>query len=1526
MRELQAVIAAAIDRAILTLPARALGVRSHALPTEDNLDACVEALADVVERRRLTATRVVVGSSSQPTVQLRGIEVLRCDEAAARATWIRNNGHPTSGQPLLLYFNSDSTPGEAGLDSLTELTPADLANALAVQENLPVLAELAASSSRRVREILLDASLRDLAEYLSLSRHHNEEYALPLLGFLPRRGTNTRTGPAAADAYEALRGPRAAEQLRLAVTALEAIQGEQRAVVSRSLIERYPELGARGDALEALRRFAQTAERHARGEELERTALCGLTAEVARALRRGSEGVLVLTNPPREEPPEPPGPGAEMVFHGRFTEAEFLERFSSVALGLPLRIVGVDDDEAEEPVASLATDEGDVTLRTQGRAPLLRMLHAAADLQFWDQGGALLIRPGASTQARSISRAAAALADLPVDLLPDVETFLATRRRLLMAASSLGGDTAAEVFLRRAAWVLEHLPLTFVAQLRDDVVEYTNAYERLLRVVFASDAVQSNAVTAWLTNLDLALVTSADPQQIAEAFLLPLHPLRLAHALLWVEHGVEPPPLPTALGVHYQRSDLLVPGGRDYAYTAVQATGPSDRALAHAADEGLRSAWAVLRPFGLVAALDVELVDVAAPAIVLDALCDAATRLLEGNADVQGLHLSVHLAKGGEREPAAIPAAEDCSADVQEALVAPRGTGVSMAVASAAQRAGTVPCHLAIQAIDAPYIRLPDLAGAAMLEQGDLLYRPGRSGNIALVEVRGYGPLEGYQALLGSLDLAGALRGLDPLNEGPEVGSAIVKALVSRHGWPLRPSEATTLLTHAERDDHVIVTLLEAEVYDKLVEPALAEASRAADLEPARLRRGVLAMASHRDFFRKALERRSLAHLRGELGELRAFDAAKADAADGPILVLELNSSEARAWTRAIASVYESDERRADLLIVEADASRSRVVRLRVAELKAGATRARLSPAALDGLAEQAVLVTARLRACFDAPTTPDERAAREALRRMLWMGAGAQLEALAWAPALSELDAALRRGAPPELATECWIVPEHEWSGEPRFQRSVPARSPSGEPSGRETTVLFRVLEPIPVAPEMPTPPEATRIVPASVEIALPAEPRTLVVDSSHSLTEHGAAPLPETTTGLRAVEPPRVVEPAHVRTASLDGLRIELGSLTTGQSAIWLPNRTDLVNHFNVGITGTMGTGKTQLTKAILAQMVWSGSDNVGGHPPGVLIFDYKGDYGDTPNEPFASAIGARVLAPEQLPLNPLHPSRPSTRQELALLPQIFADTLRAIDSRVGTVQRNQIIRAVKDCYQAAGIDDRRPETWTRPFPTVRDLYAHVEANDLVEGVPRSILQDLADLGVFADEDPPADLDQVFDGINVISLRPLGGTPTVIRAILSFFLNAFYDRMLQLGEAPVEERGNHRLRQLRRLVLVDEADDFMGLGLHSLKNVMQQGRSFGHGVILSTQFLHHFNKSDNPLRPLIGTWVLHQMADLRAPDVKALFSLGTREEVTNLVRRLGTLPQHTSLCQGLSGEGLRSRLLEVRDLPYMRLPRPSG
>lgn len=389
---------------------------------------------------------------------------------------------------------------------------------------------------------------------------------------------------------------------------------------------------------------------------------------------------------------------------------------------------------------------------------------------------------------------------------------------------------------------------------------------------------------------------------------------------------------------------------------------------------------------------------------------------------------------------------------------------------------------------------------------------------------------------------------------------------------------------------------------------------------------------------------------------------------------------------------------------------------------------------------------------------------------------------------------------------------------------------------------------------------------------------------------------------------------------------MRVVVGNLTeSGEEAVWLPNRTGLVNHFNVGITGTMGTGKTQLTKSLLVQLHKQRQHNPGSQAFGLTVFDYKGDYNDPSPEGFAAAVGAEVLAPELLPLNPLHLATPKSRQQLKLLAREFADTLRSIAPGIGEVQRGELIRGVETAMTEAGIDPGDPSSWTGPFPTLRELRDVLERDELAKGTPRTVINDLVELDVFAREDPTEDLDAFFDGVHVIDLVPLASSPSVIRAILAFFMNSFYARMVQAGEAHLETRsepsGEQRsLRQVRRLVLVDEADDFIGLGLNSLKNVMQQGRSFGCGVFLSTQYLYHFNKTDPPLRQLIGTWVLHQMQDVDPKDYKLLFGF-TPTRAREFGAAVSALGKHESLCYGLSNPGCRTRTTRVDDLPFYRL-----
>jgi DNA phosphorothioation-dependent restriction protein DptH len=322
--------------------------------------------------------------------------------------------------------------------------------------------------------------------------------------------------------------------------------------------------------------------------------------------------------------------------------------------------------------------------------------------------------------------------------------------------------------------------------------------------------------------------------------------------------------------------------------------------------------------------------------------------------------------------------------------------------------------------------------------------------------------------------------------------------------------------------------------------------------------------------------------------------------------------------------------------------------------------------------------------------------------------------------------------------------------------------------------------------------------------------------------------------------------------------------------------------------------------------------------------LIFDYKGDYGNRSADGFAAAIGANVLGSHQLPLNPLRPDRPTSGRDLARQAREFADTLKSVSRGIGGVQREQIITAVQRCYEDVGILRDDPSTFSKSFPTLDDLLSYMRTNDIGRGLPQSIIGDLVDFEVFSAFDPDTDLDQFFDSINIIDLQELSGMPETVRTIIAFFMNAFFARMVDLGDSPrqdIEVAGQLReLRQLRRLVLVDEADDFMALGLNSLKNTMQQGRSFGCGVILSTQFLRHFDQGEQPLRQLVGTWLMHQMSEVRPKEVEGLF--GTDASRSRAITQdLARLEKLHSYAVGLSASGVRRRPEVIHDLPFFAL-----
>lgn len=389
--------------------------------------------------------------------------------------------------------------------------------------------------------------------------------------------------------------------------------------------------------------------------------------------------------------------------------------------------------------------------------------------------------------------------------------------------------------------------------------------------------------------------------------------------------------------------------------------------------------------------------------------------------------------------------------------------------------------------------------------------------------------------------------------------------------------------------------------------------------------------------------------------------------------------------------------------------------------------------------------------------------------------------------------------------------------------------------------------------------------------------EPQTVAATAEAPRPQQAPVqPAPETV--------PAVAEPEVpvIPLGDPNGMEIHLGSIPEqdGAPMVWHPNDTTRVFHTNTGIIGTMGTGKTQFTKSLIAQMYRNQKDNFYGNPLGILIFDYKGDFND-PESDFAKACNAKVLPVTRLPFNPL--ALVPGKKFKPLLPvhtaNAFTDTI-ARAYRLGVKQRNILYTCIERAYENAGIVASDPKTWSKLAPTfemVYDIYDNdreIPKNDSLEAA----MQDLHRFNVF--ESNPYYTKSLFNllkGVVVIDLTE-AFDEKIQSLIVGLTLDQFYTQMRNSGFSTTDGT----LRELTKFILVDEADNFMGRDFPALKRIMKEGREFGVGTILSTQCLDHFTTGEDDYSRYIMTWVVHNVAELKRSDVEYVFRTGSNNAET--------------------------------------------
>ena len=190
-------------------------------------------------------------------------------------------------------------------------------------------------------------------------------------------------------------------------------------------------------------------------------------------------------------------------------------------------------------------------------------------------------------------------------------------------------------------------------------------------------------------------------------------------------------------------------------------------------------------------------------------------------------------------------------------------------------------------------------------------------------------------------------------------------------------------------------------------------------------------------------------------------------------------------------------------------------------------------------------------------------------------------------------------------------------------------------------------------------------------------------------------------------------------------------------------------------------------------------------------------------------------------------------------------------------------------------------------------------------------SAISNLQDFEIFEpDTEKTKSLFSILEGVTVINLSSYD--ESIQNLIVAITLDAFYSQMQIQGHSKIE--GSKR--QLKKMILVDEADNFLSKDFNSIKKILKEGREFGVGTILSTQFLNHFSTGENDYSNYILTWVIHRVNEIKAREVESLFTIESRDQRDSLIKTIKGLEKHHSIVN-LAG----SEPLLVKDRAFWEL-----
>jgi hypothetical protein len=545
-------------------------------------------------------------------------------------------------------------------------------------------------------------------------------------------------------------------------------------------------------------------------------------------------------------------------------------------------------------------------------------------------------------------------------------------------------------------------------------------------------------------------------------------------------------------------------------------------------------------------------------------------------------------------------------------------------------------------------------------------------------------------------------------------------------------------------------------------------------------------------------------HVKGLLGLLVAVQSLRASKPEGhDRVILSLDSEQARRWLHLA-----DDPFRADLLVIDGADDRFGITVVEVKTRQDTTSEYAITAGQVTGPAITQMLSTHRiLRQVFD-PESPDllvtpsrKEIIREHLYRELSKGSYGTATKQRWAKRSEQLfDGA------PDFDLRCALIEVHLGTASMSLDHQRDVQAPDGD-SLVPVSIVHLNEDGVASLEEAMTPPPEPPTEEPTAEGGPPAD-----VPPGGNRNGSGTK-RPARTPASRSTESAQTVEPT-------DRHRVVLGESTASGHAreVWFDPQSpeQPLSNPHISISGETGSGKTQAVKAILHDFLPQGLP--------ALILDFKDDYSKAD---FAQREGFTVhdATYGSLPFNPMVPSIDPESGRVNPIAHVheLANMLQRI-YKLGDQQVFQLREAMKETYTIAGLEFKpyvpEPGQTYLPFEAIRDVLVREEATQLL-----GRLSPVFDLGLFSRGDSANTLDDLLAAPTVIRLSQLPGDQ-VKNAVAEFFLMALYGFLIR-REHP------HRLE---RLLVLDEAWRLVNSPF--LEPLMREGRAFGLGVIVATQF----------------------------------------------------------------------------------------